>query len=87
MIHLYDNKRYDSLFYMYSKRLKCLQTLYKHIIYVLKKNIYNHSQHAVQTLHTLRNIYIWWYKKMNKIFISIINVLQMSILCYENVLI
>ena len=58
MIHLYDKKRHDSLVYMYSKRLKCLQTLSKHIIYVLKKNIYNHSQHAVQTLNTLRNIYI-----------------------------
>lgn len=69
MIHLYDKKRHDSLVYMYSKRLKCLQTLSKHIIYVLKKNIYNHSQHAVQTLHTLNNIYIWWYKKIKKIFI------------------
>ena len=58
MIHLYDKKRHDSLVYMYSKRLKCLRALSKHIIYVLKKNIYNHSQHAVQTLHTLRNIYI-----------------------------
>ena len=63
MIHLYDNKRHDSLVYMYSKRLKCLRALFKHIIYVLKKNIYNHSQHAVQTLSTLRNIYILWYKK------------------------
>ena len=58
MIHLYDKKRHDSLVYMYSKRLKCLQTLSKHIIYVLKKNIYNHSQHALPTLNTLRNIYI-----------------------------
>ena len=69
MIHLYDKKRHDSLVYMYSKRLKCLQTLSKHIIYVLKKNIYNHSQHALPTLNTLRNIYIWWYKKIIKIYI------------------
>ena len=69
MIHLYDTKRYDSLVYMYSKRLKCLQALCKHIIYVLKKNIYNHSQHALPTLNTLRNIYIWWYKKIIKIYI------------------
>ena len=69
MIHLYDKKRYDSLVYMYSKRLKCLRALSKHIIYVLKKNIYNHSQHAVPTLNTLRNIYIWWYKKIIKIYI------------------
>ena len=69
MIHLYDKKRYDSLVYMYSERLKCLQALSKHIIYVLKKNIYNHSQHALPTLNTLRNIYIWWYKKIIKIYI------------------
>ena len=69
MIHLYDKKRHDSLVYMYSKRLKCLRALSKHIIYVLKKNIYNHSQHALPTLNTLRNIYIWWYKKIIKIYI------------------